>query len=407
MIKIPENINKLTVLAGGSPSGELSKQSNFSFTYGKGGSQISKSMPYRVETFTSGALHPIFEMNLPEGYVRYHITEKLMKHTKVNDLTFLALQKNKGIGRLSYGSSWPNIKTQKEDINAILEWDGAESIFHHLVDKHILNTSISGVQPKVLVSSNSDKGLFVDPNYIIKTGGEDFAQLAFNEFVCMSIAKNCGLDVPEFWLSKDESLFVMKRFDITPAGRLGMEDFAVLMGRRSQDKYIGSYEGASKVITHYGMDEKEKYKYFDYVSLSCILGNGDAHLKNFSVLYDDINTPATISPLYDVVCTNVYDDLDNKLALKMNKSKHFPNRSELLKFAKNINVDRAEQRIEQMADIATSTMDSMGVYQKFPALYSSLKSSISRASVVNTGFSFDGHATKARKNRKIDLLLKR
>lgn len=406
MSKIPENITKLSVSSNNILSGELSKRSNFAFTYAKGGEQVSKSMPPRTETFTSGALHPIFEMNLPEGYVRYHITEKLRKFTQVNDLTFLALQKGNGIGRISYESDWPTLKTHPEDISAILAWDGKENIFHHLVEKHILNTSISGVQPKVLVSDGIDKGAFVEPNYIIKTGGEDFDRLALNEFVCMSIAKDCGLDVPEFWLSKDESLFVMKRFDLTPTGRLGMEDFAVLMGKRSQDKYIGSYEGASKVLKHYGMSEEDKYKYFDYVSLSCLLGNGDAHLKNFSVLYDDIKHTAKLSPLYDVVCTNVYDDLDNMLALKMNKSKHFPNRNELIKFASNLNIERSAQRLEKMADIATSTIERLGLAKQYPELEQALKASISSALVENTGFSFDGHANKVRKNRKTDSLLK-
>jgi serine/threonine-protein kinase HipA len=91
---------------------------------------------------------------------------------------------------------------------------------------------------------------------IVKSGGPQYPDLAVNEFLCMSAARHAGLAVPEFWLSNDRQLFVMKRFDLTPDGaRLGFEDMTVLMGKPADAygryKYEGSYENIARALHLY------------------------------------------------------------------------------------------------------------------------------------------------------------
>lgn len=66
--------------------------------------------------------------------------------------------------------------------------------------------------------------------------------LALNEFYCMCVVKYAGIEIPEFYLSDDNKLFIMKRFDIKENGTyLGFEDMCVLQARQAHEKYEGSY----------------------------------------------------------------------------------------------------------------------------------------------------------------------
>jgi serine/threonine-protein kinase HipA len=90
----------------------------------------------------------------------------------------------------------------------------------------------------------------------VKTVGQNFPYLSQNEYLCMSVAKIAGLDVPEFYLSEDGNLFIMRRFDRPTSGvQFGFEDMAVLSGatydERGHYKYRGTYEGLVRYIRHY------------------------------------------------------------------------------------------------------------------------------------------------------------
>ena len=161
-----------------------------------------------------------------------------------------------------------------------LPWQGSESLFGELLNKYLLQTSISGVQPKILVGDS--RATFHTPNLIIKSGLHEYPGLAINEFFCMTAAKKCDLPVPKFHLSDNQTLFIMHRFDLRDNGdHLGMEDFSVLLGERTDDKYTGSYENLAKIISMYcASPEKDMETFFRLLVLSATVGNGDAHKKN-------------------------------------------------------------------------------------------------------------------------------
>ena len=400
---LPSRIRELEVRTPEGPSGQLIHGTHYSFSYNTPAEQVALAMPVRNAPYNHGALHPIFEMNLPEGFVRRQLSERLQRYTRISDMLFLAIQGDEGIGRLQYGSSIVRTPSVRDNLSDILTWDSHHSVFADLLDRHLFNTTLSGMQPKVII--NSDKTSLLCPDLIVKTGGEDYPQLALNEYVCMSIAAAVGLSTPKFWISDNQALFIVERFDIQGDEVLGMEDFAVLMGRPGAARYLGSYENAAKVLNLYTGRHGETVRFYRYVILSCLLGNGDAHLKNFALLYPHPGQAATLSPIYDVVCTQVYELEAKTLALKMNKSQDFPSREGVLRFAQALGVKNAEQGLEKMADIALQQLQTIEELADFPALKRTLEKTISHTVALDRSqIGYTGQR-KGQKKRKVDALL--
>lgn len=324
--------------------------------------EVSLLMPHRLEQYVTRELHPVFQMNLPEGYVLERLRQRLAKATTVDPMLLLALTgRDAAIGRVHVRAPLELVQSfapaelegRGERLSQILAWDGAENLFDELARRYLLRTGVSGVQPKVLVPEIQEaegKVSLATSDLIVKSGGADYAGLAVNEFVCMSIARRAGIPVPEFFLSDNRQLFLMRRFDRTPDGRaLGFEEMVVLMAKGATQKYEGSYEQVARFVSLFcspGRRLQALAQLFDQVALSCILGNGDAHLKNFGVLYDDpTSQDVWLAPAYDLVNTTAYIR-DDSLALTLGGSKSlFASRVHLIDFAKRCEVDDPRGRI--------------------------------------------------------------
>lgn len=331
----------------------------------KAQSAVSLSMPVRTQEYRRRELHPIFQMNLPEGYVLEQLRNRLAKMMKVDPMLLLALSGSSApIGRVFVSSEQVNGLLQRnspsttgENLDEILAWDGAQDLFADLVDRYILRAGISGVQPKVLVPEKpqtpEQKFTSKTDDLIIKSGREEFPGLAINEYLCMSIARDAGLPVPPFYLSKNHKLFVMRRFDrdeqLNP---LGFEDMTTLMGLSAEQKYSKSYAAIAKAVRVFCAPAHQRSsldQLFDSVALSCIVGNGDAHLKNFGVLYSDpVQSDTRLAPAYDIVNTTAYIPED-ALALDLSGNKSmFASRLGILEFAKTCEVENPETRIQAL-----------------------------------------------------------
>ena len=181
--------------------------------------------------------------------------------------------------------------------------------------------SISGVQPKLVLSldkkclvSNPSGGLF-----IMKPQTGAFRNLPENENACMNIAGRLGIAVPPhglFALADGTWAYIVRRFDrISPAERKRCEDFSQILGL---DKYAGSIEQVGRKILELsefpGIDAQ---LLFERVLLNFLLGNGDAHLKNYSILEDDRGY-LRLSPAYDIVCSKLVIPDEEDLALAIN-----------------------------------------------------------------------------------------
>ncbi|WP_225851015.1 type II toxin-antitoxin system HipA family toxin [Streptomyces sp. HPF1205] len=163
-----------------------------------------------------------------------------------------------------------------------------------------------------------------------------------NEFAIMSLAKAAGLDVPDvrlvhrdelddrlpdrMWPGAEEWAYAVRRFDRSsdPArASVHIEDFAQVRDKYPQDKYNSSFETVA-AIAYRGHDLASLREAARRIAFSVAVGNGDAHLKNWSLIYRDHRTPA-LSPVYDLVSTVPYAPRDEPedLGLKLGGSKVF------------------------------------------------------------------------------------
>ena len=289
-------------------AGKLIKENEefiFSYTSENKDDFISLIMPVRQKPYLHNKLHPIFEMHLPEGYLLSIIKKHFSKLTKTDDFGLLNIMSNSIKGRVSYESNFNKIENNLT-LDDLLHPKN-DNLFDELVSRFALNSALSGVQPKVLATVENKATLKID-DYIVKSWGEDYKELALNEYYCMKIVKLSNIEVPEFYISDDEKLFIMKRFDKVEDSYIGFEDMCVLMGKQRDDKYEGSLEQIVKIIKTFVSPQHKKnslIQFFKMTYLNYRLKNGDAHLKNFGLIYTGINN-IKLAPAYDVVSTTVY-----------------------------------------------------------------------------------------------------
>jgi serine/threonine-protein kinase HipA len=369
---------KTKTLIVGTPQGEagvLTRESQYVFNYTTTRKECEASllMPIRAQSYSRNVLPPVFSMNLPEGYLHYRIMQRLAKYEKVDDMRLLAITGRHQIGRLTFDlpGELPAKHRAEIGLRQLLKEPATAALFEHLVETY-LDSGISGAQPKVMIP-DADKPLWdrataIQSNLIIKSCGDEYPHLSVNEFLCMDAARRAGLTVPNFWLSDDGLLFVMERFDLKAEERLGVEDMSVLTNTAREPtghyKYTRSYEDVATIIQALcGENAIESLnRFFEYFVLSVACRNGDAHLKNWSLVYP---CPASVekprlSPLYDVVTTAAYDDInsrtgamqtDRTMALKLNKSKSYPTRDELIVFGKvHCHVRHPEKMIDRIGE---------------------------------------------------------
>lgn len=301
-------MDELNVIVNAKPVGKLIKENDeFIFSYDTLDANrfISLVMQVRQKPFLYKKLHPIFEMHLPEGYLLSIIKKHFSKLTKTDDFGLLHVMASSIKGRISYENS-QDITADDLTLDDLLH-PKKEKLFDELVSRFALRSALSGVQPKVLATVQNKATLKMD-DYIVKSWGEEYPQLALNEYYCMRIVQKANIEVPEFFISEDEKLFIMKRFDKVDERYIGFEDMCVLMGKQRDDKYEGSCEQIAKTIKTFVSNQHKKsslLSFFKMIVINYTLKNGDAHLKNFGLLYSGIDD-IRLAPAYDVVSTTLY-----------------------------------------------------------------------------------------------------
>ena len=200
--------------------------------------------------------------------------------------------------------------------------------------------SLAGVQMKFSMKEkdgryNLSKGDELG-DWIIKTPSTKHKDVPVNEYTAMKLASLVGVDIPEIKLVElnkldnlpqinlpDEKLaLAIKRFDRDDDVRIHMEDFAQVLVKYPQQKYTSvSYEQIGRILYQFSGDGLiDAQQLARRLLVNILLANGDAHLKNWSLLYSDQVTPR-LSPAYDIVTTRVYIDNERQYALSLGKTK--------------------------------------------------------------------------------------
>jgi serine/threonine-protein kinase HipA len=204
-------------------------------------------------------------------------------------------------------------------------------------DDGLLRFSLAGVQLKFSVVMEASGGLTIPSHgvggsWIVKLPSTQFPAVPENEYVMLELARAVGIAVPAIKLvplreiqglpeaaaRMEGNALVVQRFDRVDGSRVHMEDFAQVFGLFADDKYgHRSYANIASVLRA-ETGEAGTYEFVKRLIFSIMIGNGDMHLKNWSLLYPDGRTPV-LSPAYDFVAIFPYIPGD-KLALNFGGS---------------------------------------------------------------------------------------
>lgn len=278
-----------------------------------------------------GALPPFFANLLPEEKLR----EAMEKHHAAsvrpgNDFDLLA----------ALGSNLPGAVRALPSDGIPIPGDGRVA-----EGKKKARFSLAGVQMKLSVMKNTGKGggitLAVDDEqgeYIAKFPSLTHIGLSENEFAILALAEALGMEVParelvdktefagipeEFNTMATGKVLLVRRFDRGVGGaRVHMEDFAQVFDRYPSEKYTGgAYQNVAAVLTG-GVSFDSAIEFVRRLALTAITGNGDMHLKNWSLLYPGDGRTPMLSPVYDMLSTVPYIPKDG-LALSLAGEKSF------------------------------------------------------------------------------------
>lgn len=210
------------------------------------------------------------------------------------------------------------------------------------VSRRAQSFSLAGVQMKF--SSERRDGRYAigqetgADSWIIKTPSTVHPAVPQNEYSAMKLAETLGVQIPEIALidlarldqlpdiplPAEPQAYAIRRFDRTPQGRVHSEDFAQIFQYYAHDKYQrANYEMIGAALYRYGAEGLADLQQMARRLLANILlGNGDAHLKNWSLCYPDRYSPR-LSPAYDIVTTLAYVADENGTALNMARQKQW------------------------------------------------------------------------------------
>ena len=300
---------------------------------------ISLSLPISEEPFTPAQTRPFFEALLPEGAVREQIASQL-KLAASDSYGLLSELGRDCAGALQILeakriSEMPTVRWLDDDeLDALIEDLPRHPLGMRPQDER-LRLSLAGVQNKAVLLRD-DSGVFGKPlngmpsTHILKPEppGGDCPGLATNEYFCMRLAARCGLSAADVQLIQvaGRPCLVVQRFDRElssfPPTRVHQEDLCQALGLTPDFKYqkegwkLPSYAALAGLLEEHspspGLDRLAgaRAAVFNY-----LVGNADAHAKNISLIHGEDGV--RLAPLYDIVCTGAYPELDTHLALSI------------------------------------------------------------------------------------------
>ncbi|MCW2955901.1 MAG: toxin HipA [Thermoleophilia bacterium] len=333
-------LETLRVLLGGRDVGRLAHigSARMQFTYDDPvGPSLSMSMPARVERYGPDSCSAYFGGLLPEQGVR-DLIERQERVSRRNDFALLKLLGGDVAGAVSLFPAGEVPERARQHWHTLdVDWlanDAVIELVQRLPHRPVhhgpsgpLRLSLAGAQDKAAVVVDGDRiGLprGTSPStHILKIGDSAFAGLVEVEHFCLHLARSSGLDAAsaDMRMIGDFPVLLVERFDrIWNDGRVArvhQEDTCQALGISSLTKYES--EGGPSISdvvklarTHVTPPGRAVLELLDRAGFHELVGNADAHGKNWSFLLEPVVTP---TPLYDVVCTLAWNDLDERLAM--------------------------------------------------------------------------------------------
>jgi len=299
-------------------------------------------------------LHPVLSNLLPEGALREWFAQMLKVHPDNEFPLFAQLAADLPGALVAEPVDPDNIPAGVLDHRTMIE----------PVPRMVLDGrphfSLAGVQMKFSMHEADGRFLVSQPGklgeWIIKTPSTQHQDVPVNEYTVMNLASLAGIDIPGIKLVElsqlqdlppinlpdEQHAYAIRRFDRDDQRmRIHAEDFAQVLFKYAHEKYgTANFEQIGKVIyqfTGHGLANIQQMA--RRLLINILLGNGDAHLKNWSLYYPDKVT-AELAPAYDIVYTQAYIPGEKQISLNLagNKDWYAMNMITFEEWAKSVGV---------------------------------------------------------------------
>lgn len=369
----------------------INDRRQFSFEYSKNwlaspdAFQISISLPMQDDILPHDTVKSFFSNLLPESAVRKLISKQLGISDK-NDFMLLKRIGGECAGAISILPESEIPESPDQYIYQALSDKQLTDLIMHIHKRPLLagqegvRISLAGAQEK-LALFYKDPEFYIPmnsapSNFILKPALAHFQASIENECFCMILASAVDLNVPPVLIiqKEDQKVLLIKRYDRilnnNVLNRLHQEDFCQAMGLSHDLKYQadgGPGLGACfDFVRAYSANPiKDFQQLMQWVFFNFLIGNMDAHAKNISFLYQ--GKQIRLAPFYDMMCTNIYETLSQKLAMKIGGE----NRPDWMmerhwkKFAKEIKISNTVLQ-KRLADFCLKLIDQIdGTYTDF------------------------------------------
>lgn len=335
------NKNQLSIRLHGEPVGilEQTPTRKKAFTYNKNAfMSISTSMPIREEPYGEQPCEAYFGGLLPESDTAKQLIGKRYGVSPYNSFGLLRAIGYDCAGAIScHAIDDPVIHQRSVPLTGkIITKDELYERIKELPKKPLfmdiegLRLSLAGVQDKAAICLIDNQIALPEDGcpttHILKPASPHFDGIAENEYFVMKIAKRIGLSVPNVELRKikDITFLLIERYDRHIKNnfieRIHQEDFCqasgVLTSRKYQNEGGPSLKDCFGLLNNTTQPAIDRNRLASAVIYNYLIGNMDAHGKNFSLLYHSTSS-IRLAPFYDIVCTRVYEKLTIKMAMKI------------------------------------------------------------------------------------------
>lgn len=351
-----------------------------------GGPPLSVNLPVRAEAYPHRDCLAFFGNLLPEEDVRAQVA-LATGISAANDYKLLERFGGDVAGAVTLLPADREDGEAEQDDLQVLSAAKLDEILSQLPQRPLavdekgeVRMSLAGAQSKLPVVEVGDG--FALPHssrrattHILKPEPERFPGLVANEFFCMRLAEEVGLNVAQVRRAETTSglpFLIVTRYDrdLTqePIRRLHQEDFCQALGKLYVEKY--QHEGGPGVCESMHLIDEEstapardRQQFWLALVFNVLIGNCDAHGKNYSLLYD---YPApSLAPFYDLLSTAAYPELTTRLAMSIGGATHidgvdrkaWENLADQVGFAPRFLDQRTVPFVERVAEVAMASED--------------------------------------------------
>ena len=337
--------NSLNVFLNDKHIGTLEKDDNGGviFQYSNNADRIlSLSLPIQKAPFENKQCRGFFNGLLPESeHTRIAIGKKYGINPK-NDFSILQAIGYDCAGAVSFFDSYDE-QTPSKYLQETYEIDYTplsenelEKFIVELPQKPLatgvedMRLSLAGAQDKTsVIVVDGQIGIPKDnvpTSHILKPAINGFNETIENEFICIKTAEKLGIKVPDVKIgyANKTKYFLIQRYDreiiVNKIKRIHQEDFCQASNIPSAYKYQAEggvdFKRCFEILRVTSQPAVAINQFIQLMIFNYLIGNNDAHGKNFSILHYE-NGEIKFAPAYDILCSQVYPELSNKMAMKI------------------------------------------------------------------------------------------